>query len=80
MTEHLVEVCPDDPADLKLRLDQLVAEGAEIVSVLWQAARAESEQTAAYDASGSFVIVARTKRGPLRSRATIDANVDQPAV
>jgi hypothetical protein len=68
MNGHLVETCPDDPAALKLRLDELVAEGAEIVCVVWQAGRTESEQSAAYAARGSFVIVARGGPGPLRER------------
>ena len=69
MTGHLVETCPDDPAALKLRLDELTAEGAEIVSVVWQPGRTESDQSAAYEARGSFVIVARrTDGGVLRER------------
>jgi hypothetical protein len=79
MSEHLVEVCLGDPAALKLRLDQLAAEGAEIVSVFWQANRLESDQIAAFEGGGSFVIVARQvgdrvlrERGDL-TRAELDA-------
>jgi hypothetical protein len=80
MTGHLVETCPDDPAALKLRLDELAAEGAEIVCVVWQAGRTETEQSAAYAARGSFVIVARAAPGPLRVRDPAgDAIAERPA-
>jgi hypothetical protein len=78
MNGHLVETCPDDPAALKLRLDELVAEGAEIVSVVWQAGRTESEQSAAYAARGSFVIVARAGPGPLRVRDPAGETITAP--
>jgi hypothetical protein len=69
MIDHLVETCPDDLAALKLRLDELAAGGAEIISVIWQANRVETDQSAAYEARGSFVIVARSgMENPLRAR------------
>jgi len=69
MIDHLVETCADDLGLLKRRLDELAAEGAEIVTVLWQANRVENDQSAAYEARGSFVIVARTGiENPLRAR------------
>jgi hypothetical protein len=78
MTGHLVETCPDDPAVLKLRLDELTAEGAEIVSVVWQAGRTDSDQEAAYAARGSFVIVARAGPGPLRLREPAGEAITAP--
>jgi hypothetical protein len=78
MTEHLVETCPDDPAMLKLRLDEIAAGGAEIISVLWQTNRVESDQAAAYEARGSFLIVARsTGEGLLRHRRPADEIVTE---
>ena len=69
MIDHLVETCADDLGLLKRRLDELAAEGAEIVTVLWQANRVENDQSAAYEARGSFVIVARAGiENPLRAR------------
>ena len=69
MNGHLVEICTDDTDLLRLRLDELAAGGAEIVAVLWQANRVDSDQSAAYDARGSFVIIARSAEpSPLRAR------------
>jgi hypothetical protein len=59
MQDHLIEVFPDDAEALKTRLDELASQDHEIVSVLWQANRAENGQAGAYEARGSFVIVAR---------------------
>jgi hypothetical protein len=59
MIRHSVETVPDDLAALQERLDALAAGGAEIVTVLWQARRIEEEQSGAYDARGSFVIISR---------------------
>ena len=74
MNGHLVEICTDDTDVLRLRLDELAAGGAEIVAVLWQANRVDSDQSAAYDARGSFVIIARSaERSPLRARPAGEA-------
>jgi hypothetical protein len=76
MIEHLVETCPDDPAELKLRLDDLARQGAEVVSVLWQANRVENDQIAALEGRGSFVIVTRLE-SPLRARSSMDEALDR---
>ena len=69
MISHTVETCPDDPAILRERLDELAAAGARILSVLWQPQRVDSDQSAAYEARGSFVIVVRSEfPDPLRTR------------
>jgi hypothetical protein len=69
MIDHIVETCTDDLAELKMRLDQLGEQGAEIVTVLWQASRVDADQIAALEARGSFVIVARRRvESPLRIR------------
>ena len=73
MISHTVETCPDDPAVLRERLDELAATGARIVSVLWQPQRVDTDQTAAYEARGSFVIVLQSEfPDPLRARDEID--------
>jgi hypothetical protein len=73
MIRHSVETCPDDLVTLQERLDDLAAGGAEILTVLWQARRVEVEQSGAYDARGSFVIVSRWSEEPvLRERAAGD--------
>jgi hypothetical protein len=72
MHSHTVETCPDDLAVLRERLDALAQGGARIVSVVWQPHRADPDQAAAYDASGSFVIVAeQSLEQPLRPRDTL---------
>jgi hypothetical protein len=69
---HIVETCPDDLAQLQERLDSLSDSGARVISVVWQQRRVEEDQqAAAYDASGSFVIVAETssaERLPIADR------------
>jgi hypothetical protein len=73
MIRHSDETCPDDLVTLQERLDDLAAGGAEILTVLWQARRVEEEQSGAYDARGSFVIVSRSSAEPvLRERAAGD--------
>jgi len=68
MIDHLVETCADDLGTLKTRLDELVEQNAEIITVLWQSNRVESDQSAAFDARGSFVIIARLDiESPLRA-------------
>jgi hypothetical protein len=58
MLRHTIETCPDDLSLLQRRLDELSAAGARIVTVLWQQRRVvEENQSAAFDASGSFVII-----------------------
>ena len=70
MIDHLVETCADDLGTLKTRLDELAEQKAEIVSVMWQANRVETDQIAAFDSRGSFVIVARMEiESPLREHA-----------
>lgn len=78
MIDHIVETCPDDLATLKDRLDALAASGATIVTVLWQAQRLDAEEhSAAYDARGSFVIVAQQAAAAiLRDRG---AEAEMPA-
>lgn len=61
MISHAVELCPDDPIALRDRLDALTRDGTRILSVMWQAQRTNPDQSAAYDASGSFVIVTQTE-------------------
>ncbi len=58
MLRHEVETCDDDLTALQTRLDSLTDAGSRIISVVWQARRVvEDDQSAAYDARGSFVIV-----------------------
>ena len=74
---HIVETCPDDLGQLQERLDSLASGGARIISVIWQQRRVDGEeQAAAYEARGSFVIVAESNASesyPLRDR---DAGAD----
>ena len=73
MISHTIETCPDDLNALRERLDELAAGGARIVSVLWQPQRVETDQSAAYEASGSFVIVLQSEfPDPLRARDDVD--------
>ncbi len=73
MISHTVETCPDDPAVLRERLDELAASGARILSVLWQPQRVDTDQSAAFEARGSFVIVMQTEfPDPLRARDEVD--------
>jgi hypothetical protein len=73
MISHTVETCPDDPAVLRERLDALAATGARIVSVLWQPQRVDTDQSAAFEARGSFVIVVQSEfPQPLRNRDEVD--------
>lgn len=60
MARHIVETVPDDSEALRTRLDDLTAAGASIISVVWQPNRVVSDQAAAFDASGSFVIIAES--------------------
>ena len=69
MFTHSIETCPDDLATLRERLDHLANSGERIVSVLWQPHRVDVDQAAAYDASGSYVIIVeRNVQPPLRAR------------
>jgi hypothetical protein len=79
MLRHTVETCPDDLAVLQDRLDALAGSGARIISVVWQARRAnETEQSSALDASGSFVIIAeRQETAILRDRQPIGEAFDE---
>jgi hypothetical protein len=68
MISHSVETCPDDLAALRERLDAHARDGKRIVSVIWQPHRVEAEQSGAYGAVGSFVIVVETRfENPLRT-------------
>ncbi len=76
MFSHLVETCPDDIAILRERLDEMAGAGARIVSVVWQPQRVDPDQSAAYDASGSFVIVAEQQlEQPLRTGESVSDTV-----
>ena len=60
MFRHAIDICPDDAEELARRLDSLTEAGAEIVTVTWQPQRANPEdQVAAFDPSGSFLIISR---------------------
>lgn len=60
MYRHTIDVCPDDAEELTRRLDELAEAGAEIVNVVWQPRRAQpDDQTAAFDTSGSFLVISR---------------------
>jgi hypothetical protein len=73
MISHTVETCPDDPAVLRERLDELAATGARILSVLWQPQRVDTDQSAAFEARGSFLIVMQSELpDPLRTRGDVD--------
>lgn len=73
MISHTVETCPDDPNVLRERLDELAAAGARILAVVWQPQRVDTEQSAAFEARGSFVIVLQSEfPQPLRSRDEVD--------
>ena len=70
MLSHRVETCPGDLAALRDRLDAIAGEGARIIAVVWQPQRVEEQdQSNAFDAQGSFVIVAEDRlEDPLRVR------------
>ncbi len=75
---HIVETCPDDLVSLGTRLDELSADGARIISVVWQTRRVQNDQMSAHDASGSFVIVAERASSlahPLPRHAPVTAEV-----
>jgi hypothetical protein len=58
MHRHTIETCPDDLTLLQQRLDALSEAGERIVTVIWRQQRVtEDDQSAAFDASGSFVII-----------------------
>lgn len=58
MLQHAIETCADDLETLRLKLDDLTAGGARILSIVWQPRRPDpSNQVAAFDSGGSFVIV-----------------------
>jgi hypothetical protein len=60
MFRHAIDICPDNAEELARRLDSLTESGAEIVTVTWQPQRANPEdQAAAFETSGSFLIVSR---------------------
>jgi len=76
MHSHTVETCPDDVAALRERLNELAQGGARIVSVVWQPQRADPGQAAAYDASGSFVIIVEESfERPLRPREALGEDI-----
>lgn len=61
MLSHAIETCSDDHELLRERLDALTAQGARILAVLWQPRRADpTDQSAAFDSLGSFVIVSES--------------------
>jgi hypothetical protein len=61
MFKHSIDICPDNADELAHRLDALAETGAEIVTVTWQPRRAqEDDQAAAFDTSGSFLIISRS--------------------
>lgn len=61
MYKHSIDICPDDPEELTRRLDALAETGAEIINVIWQPRRAqEGDQSAAFDTSGSFLVISRS--------------------
>lgn len=72
MLQHAIESCPDDHETLRARLDELTAGGARIISVAWQPRRPDpSDQLAAFDSRGTFVIISETQlEGILRDSAT----------
>lgn len=58
MLQHAIETCADDPETLRVRLDELTSGGARILAIMWQPRRPDpSNQVAAFDSGGSFVIV-----------------------
>jgi len=73
MLSHAIETCTDDHELLRERLDALTAQGARILAVLWQPRRADpTDQSAAFDSLGSFVIVSESgeaEAGVLRDRS-----------
>jgi hypothetical protein len=72
MIGHIVETCPDDVAELRTKLDAMAADGARVISVIWQPRMVGSDQAAAYDARGSFLIVAERRfEDPLRPRGDL---------
>lgn len=79
MLRHTVEMCPDDLTQPQERLDALAATGARIVSVVWQPRRVEeADQSAALDASGSFVVIAEQREGAiLRERPSVGEGFDE---
>lgn len=64
MLQHAIESCPDDHEALRSRLDELTAAGARIISVAWQPRRPDpSDQLAAFDSRGTFVIISERQEG-----------------
>ncbi|TPE47961.1 hypothetical protein [Amaricoccus solimangrovi] len=71
MYRHSIDICPDDPEELIRRLDSLAETGAEVINVIWQPRRAaEGDQSAAFDTSGSFLVISR--RNAMTEAAAID--------
>jgi hypothetical protein len=60
MYRHSIDICPDDPEELTSRLDTLAEAGSDVINVIWQPRRVqEGDQQAAFDTSGSFLIISR---------------------
>ena len=78
MLKHSIDICPDDPAELARHLDALTEAGAEVVNVIWQPRRAqEGDQSAAFDTSGSFLVISR--RDAMPEAAAIDERGERAA-
>lgn len=78
MYKHSIDICPDDPEELTRRLDSLSETGAEIINVIWQPRRAqEGDQSAAFDTSGSFLVISR--RNALADVVAIEESAEHVA-
>ena len=78
MYKHSIDICSDDPAELTRHLDALAEGGAEVINVIWQPRRAqEGDQSAAFDTTGSFLVISR--RNAMPEAAAIDERDDRAA-
>ena len=59
MIRHTVHIVSDDAAALRDKLDELVAEGARIVSVFRQPRSATEDSSTSYEDRGEFVVVSQ---------------------
>ncbi|MFT3974865.1 MAG: hypothetical protein QM699_15855 [Amaricoccus sp.] len=78
MLRHSIETCPDDHEALRVRLDELSAEGARILAVLWQPRRPDpADQAAAFNSLGSFVIVSEGTGADGRVEWSVGATAEE---
>jgi hypothetical protein len=80
MLSHTIETCPDDLTLLQQRLDALTHAGARILAVIWRQQRVTGQdQSAAFDASGSYVIICESAVPEVLRERDIALPQDMPA-